>query len=242
MKNKIRLTDYLDGMRAATTSSELEAAIQAPFRHSFRGRTWSAICKVRIEAGKRICAAHPNGRFIPRFGPRRRLTVCGQEYGVGRGQNSTGVRYVWHFAGEWAKQVLMDNGMSARAAHRIWGGWSDYPHRCLLTVEDALAGKIHDPEFNVLHRHERTGHGNPISYSVDQNNDCTFDKRATRPCGCGGTLFDWGSGYSEGFNFINWHCNKCPDVFTEYMTSERMSELRRRISEKADLSNATSMS
>ena len=226
--SKIRLTDYLDGMRAATTADELEAAIRAPFKHSFHGRTWSAICKVRVDAGNRIVAAHPNGRFVPRFDARRRLAVCGEEYKVGRGQNSTGVRYVWHSAGDWTKRVLMGNGLSARASHRIWEEWSNYPHRCLSTIESALAGKIPDPELNVLHRHARTGHGRPINYTVEQNDADEFDRRTTSPCECGGTLFDWGGGYSEGFAFVNWHCNTCPDVFTEYMTDARFHEVRSR--------------
>ena len=52
----MKLSDYLEGMRAATSADELEAAIQAPFEHSYRGRTWSQICKVRVEAGNRIVA------------------------------------------------------------------------------------------------------------------------------------------------------------------------------------------
>lgn len=222
----MKLTDYLDGMRAATTAKELEAAIQAPFKHSFRGRTWSTICKVRIEAGNRICEAHPHGDYVPRFGPGRVLTVRGESYKVGRGQNSTGVRYVWHSAGEWAKDVLKHAGLSTRAAHRIWEGWSDYPHRCLPIVEAALAGKIPDPRLNRLIRHKRTGYGSPIRYTVEQNDADESDRRATRPCKCGGTLFDWGAGHSEGFEFINWHCNACPDVFTEYMTRDRLYALR----------------
>lgn len=222
----MKLIEYLDGMRSASTAKELEAAIQADFKHSFRGRTWSQICKVRIEAGERICAAHPHGHFVPRLGDRHALTVCGETYKVGYGQNSTGVRYCWHYAGEWAMGLLKENGFSTTAAYRIWDGWSHYPHRALSIVELALAGKIPDPRLNRLIRHKRTGYGSPIRYTVEQNNVDTYDRRASRPCKCGGTLFDWGCGHSEGFEFINWHCNKCPDVFTEYMTQKRLYELR----------------
>lgn len=228
MSTPMKLAEYLDGMRAATTAEELEAAIQAPFKHAFRGRTWSAICDVRREVGNRIVASHPLGKYVPQFGSRRILMICEDTYKVGRGQNSTGVRYVWEYARIWARDVLMRNGFSRRAAYRICDGdWFSYPHRSLSTVEAALAGKIPDPELNVLIRHERTGYGQPINYSVEMNDADKWDHRASRPCECGGTLFDWGGGYSEGFEFINWHCNKCPDVFTEYMDSRRFAELRR---------------
>jgi hypothetical protein len=219
------LRDYLEGMRSAATALELEAAIQAPFKHSFRGRTWTTICKARIEAGQRICAAHSLGQYVPRLGPHRRLSICGETYKVGVGHNSTGVRYCWHYAGEWAKRLLVGRGFSVRAANRIWGGWHDYPHRTLVVIEDALAGKIPDPELNVLTRHEHPK-SRPLNYTVKANDADDGDRRATRSCACGGTLFDWGAGYSEGFVFVNWHCNGCPDVFTEYMTNEHLSQLR----------------
>lgn len=221
----INLATYLDGMRAATTAVELEAAIQTPFKHAYRGRTWSQICTVREEVGRAICDAHPNGHFVPRFGPRRQLIVCGETYKVGRGQNSTGVRYVWHYAGKWAKTILLREGFSIRASHRIWEDWRDYPHRCLSIVEKALAGEIPDPELNVLRPHGRTD-GSPIRYSIEQNDADKGDQRATRPCPCGGTLFDWGAGHSEGFDFVNWHCNVCPEIFTEYFGPGGLVALR----------------
>ncbi len=224
----MKLHEFLDGLRAASTAEELEAALHADFKHSYRGRTWSQICKVRVEAGARICAAHPLGRYIPSFGPGRTLSCCGETYRVARGQNSTGVRYVWHAAQVWANGVLMNNGLSRRASHRIWDSWSDYPHRCLAVVEAALAGKIPDPQLGVLVRHKRSEGARPLNYTVEQNDRDTIDRRATRPCDCGGTLFDWGAGHSEGFEFVNWHCNACPDVFTEYMTSKDLMALRNR--------------
>ena len=221
----MKLIEYLDGMRAATTAQELESAIQADFKHSYSGRTWSQICRVREDCGAAICRAHPHGRYVPQFGPRRQLTVCEEIYGVGRGQNSTGVRYAWYDAKIWAVEVLKRNGMSQKAAYLIWDEWSQYPHRCLDTIEKALAGKFPDPPLDTLIPHERTAYGSPIKYTVEASQ---FDRRAIRPCQCGGTLFDWGSGFSYGFDFINWRCNACPDVFTEYLAPGRLYELRNR--------------
>lgn len=154
----MKLAEYLDGLRSATTAEELEQALQADFKHVYHGRTWSRICNVRIEAGNRIVAAHPHGFYIPRFGERRQLTVCGDSYKVGRGYNSTGGRYSWHYAGEWAKEVLIHNGFSKRAANRLWdSNWWEYPHRALKTVAAALAAETPDPELNALIKQERNG-------------------------------------------------------------------------------------
>lgn len=228
MGEKMTLAGFIAGLEAAQTAEELEAAIRADFKHSFHGPTWSRICKARIAAGVRICAAHPNGRYVPVLGDRRQLSVLGQTYRVGRGQNSTGVRYAWHYAKEWAVGLIVGAGLPVRAAHRIWDSWSDYPHRCLAIVDDALAGRITDPVLGHLYPHERYEGAEPINYSVEENDNDPHGRRATRPCECGGTLFDWGAGWSEGFNFVNWHCNKCPAVFSEYMTSGRLGEIRSR--------------
>jgi hypothetical protein len=77
----------------------------------------------------------------------------------------------------------------------------------------------------VLVRHRRDG-GHPIRYSIEENERDDGDRRPSRPCPCGGTLFDWGSGHSLGFEFVNWHCNVCSDVFSEYMTREQLYALR----------------
>lgn len=224
----MKLTKYLDGMRAATTAEELEAALQADFKHSYRGRTWSQICKVREEVGLAICAAHPNGRFVPMWGPGRKMTMFGETYRVGRGGNSTGVRYAWRYAGEWAMGLMRQNGLPVRASHRVWANWGQYPHRCLSTIAAALAEKIPDPVMNTLIPHQLYGHERPINYSVEQNAADKSDRRASMPCpACGaGTIFDWGAGWSEGFDSISWHCNACPTSFTEYVTKDRMREIR----------------
>lgn len=221
----MKLTEYLAGLRAATTADELEAAIRGSLNHGFRGRSWSQICKVRVECGAAICAAHPHGHLVPRM-TGRTLSVCGETYGVSRGGNSTGVRYVWHSAEQFAVATLKRHGLSQRAAHSIWGSWSDYPHRCLRTIEDALAGKIPDPKIDVLIL--SYADGRPLNYTVEQNSADELDRRATCTCpSCKGTLFDWGGGFSSGFTFVNWHCNGCSNVYTEYVSPDRFSQIRR---------------
>jgi hypothetical protein len=221
----MKLSDYLAGMDAATTAEQLEAAIQAPFKHSYRGPTWSRVCKARIAAGERIVAAHPHGQFVPHVGDRRQLTVCGESYRVGRGQNGAGVRYVWHYAEQWARKILNANGFSDRAVKGIWGSAFDYPHRALETVAEALAGKLADPPLNrlILHRRSlRSGHPVRINRRIDAKD------RAHRPCRCGkGWLWDWGAGFSYYTSFINWHCDRCSRVYTEYLTDGRLGEIRR---------------
>jgi hypothetical protein len=217
------LGEYLDGMRSATTARALEAAIQAPFKHPFSGRIWSRICAVRIESAYRICAAHPQGHFVFRLGPRHRLTVCDREYGVGYGQNSTGVRYCWHYAQKWGESVLREHGFSMRGAHAVWESSFDYPHRALQNVEMALAGKLPDPRFNRLIPWARRDYDRPVR--VDREIEAR--QRAHRSCKCGdGWLWDWGSGWNGYATFINWHCDKCPRVYTEYVDEERLCRIR----------------
>lgn len=219
----MKLSEYLGGLRQASTAEELEAAIQAPYKHAFHGRTWTTICKVRTDVGNAIVAAHPLGKFVPRM-IGRRLTVVGETYGVSRGGNSTGVRYAWHAAGEFAKSVLKRHGFTTRAASRIWDSWSDYPHRCLAVVEKALAGGYQDPVMDTL-IFCYTG-GGPVNITVEENNADDCGKRATMSCKCGGTLFDWGCGFSDDFTHVSWHCNQCADVYTEHVTPQRFREIR----------------
>ncbi|NTJ67581.1 hypothetical protein G6M50_06355 [Agrobacterium rhizogenes] len=222
----MKLAEFLEGIRNASTAEELQAAITADFKHSYRGPTWTKICNARIEAGYRLVDAHEHGRFVPRFGARRKLEVCGEVCSVGRGHNSTGVHYVWHAAGEWAMSVMRKNGLGIRASHQIWNCWKDYPHRCLPIIEKALAGEIHDPVLDVLGKPYITSAG-PINYEQSTNDADRWDKRASRPCPCGGgTLFDWGGGWSEGFDCVNWHCNRCSNVYTEYMSQKRFYAMR----------------
>ena len=221
----LELQPYLDGMRAATTPDELEAAFQRDRtyqKHHFQSRGMRAIEKVRIEEGIRLCDRHPHGHLVPRYGHRRRLEIGGETYRVARGGNSTGVRYAWAYAEGWAIDAMIRAGLSRKAAHMVWGSFRDYPHRALKTVEEAMAGRIPDPALNVLIRSQYAGSG-PISHSVEENGR---DWRASRPCACGGTLFDWGCGHSYGFEFVEWRCNACPDVFTEHMTQTQLYALR----------------
>lgn len=97
-----KLTDtYAAAFAACTTAAELEHALQNGPPHPFRGAPWRRISDARIEAGRRICAAHPLGFYIPLVGERRKLTVCGETYRVGYGQNGAGERYAWHGAQSW---------------------------------------------------------------------------------------------------------------------------------------------
>lgn len=215
----MNLSDYLDGMRAARTAAELEVAIHVPFKHPFLGPTWSRISKVRRECGRAICDAHPLGAFVPRLGERHRLSVCGETYKVGYGQNSTGVRYCWHYAEQFAMDVLVRNGMSRSAAYGIWGCWSDYPHRCLEIVEDCKAGRYQDPPLNrMIFSHLSCA---PVRVGKQE-----AKLRASRPCRCGGRRWDWGCGWNGWTNFINWHCDGCRRVYDECVTEERLSEIR----------------
>lgn len=209
-------------MTAAMTPAELDSAIRAPFSQSFRGPTWSRICKARIEAGRRICASDPKGRFVPAFGPQRNLTVCGETYRVGRGQNSAGARYVWHSAQEWATSVLRRHGFTQRAAYGIWSTAFDYPHRALAVVEDALAGKLPDPRFNRLVYTGRSLAGRPVH--VNRRTEARL--RAHRPCKCGGMLWDWGAGWNGYANFISWRCDRCTRTFEMYVTNDGLSQIR----------------
>src|SRR6185312_4539522 len=152
------------------------------------GPTWTRISKVRVDAGYRIVDASSLARFVPHCGPRRPLSLCGQTYGVGYGQNGAGERWVWAYAEKWMIDVLKREGFTTRAAYRIANGdWSTYPHRLLATVTDALVGRIKDPPLDTLMPYLGVS---PIRYTVEQNDADAGDRRAIRPCRCGGTLFD----------------------------------------------------
>lgn len=227
------LTEYLDGMQAATSAAALDCAINCGFKHRFTGPTWSRISKVRIEAGARICDASHHAQFVPRFGRGRQLEVCGETYHVGRGQNSTGVRYCWHYAKEFAVNVLQRNGIGVRASHQVWDTAFDYPHRALGILQEFFAGKLPDPRLNRLIYTGRCITGTPIRV----NRKSEAEHRSHRPCSCGGMLWDWGAGHSCGFEFINWRCDRCPRTYTEYMTNARLYEIRQRRSDRGTKQN-----
>ena len=217
----MNLTQYLNGMRAATTADELETAIHAPFKHPFHGRTWRRICNVRDEVGRNICAAHPNGRYVPLFGAARQLQVCDQSYKVGHGQNSTGIRYIWTDAWQWAERILRGEGFSRRAAHDVCDGALKYPHRKLAIVADALSGNLPDPPLNRL-----IYSGNTIAGPVRVNRRLEKNTRAHRRCKCGGWRWDWGCGWTGYCWVINWYCDRCTRIYVEYVDDDRLAQIR----------------
>lgn len=221
----LTLSQYLDGLSSAATVEELEAALHVPYKNqTYQGPTWSRICKVRDTRGREIAHAHSLGQFMPRW-EGRKLVVCGEVYGsIGRSGNATGHRYAMHSAGAFAQSVLRSKGFSTRASCRIWESWAQYPHRCITVIQAALNGKLADPVLDTLiYCGKSCG---PVDQTVEANDACTYGKRATLACKCGGTLFDWGGGCSDTFFFVNWHCNTCPDTYTEYMSDERRIQVR----------------
>lgn len=221
----MKLTQYLDNIQTATTIEMLEAALSSPYKHSYRGPIWSRICNARVTAGLRIAAQHPLGHLVPRIGPGRRIYLAGESYLPGRGGNASGCSYTQHATKAWAEEIFRKHGLSQLAAHRVWQSWRDYPHRCLATLEASAAGLIPDPVLDTLIWDKRPN-GFPIAYTTDENDTIGNRRRATKPCRCGGALFDWGAGSHAGFDFINWHCNACPDVATEYLSHGRLSKIR----------------
>ncbi len=221
--------NLLARIASAPDAVALETCIQGAGKHPFHGAKWRAISAARIARGEAICDVHPHGAFVPRIGPRRRLTACGETYSAGFGQNSTGERYVWHGAECWAVDVLMRHGLGRRAAHRIWGLAGSYPHRALPIVEAALRGEIVDPEIDVLQMPPyRSPTGAGVRCTLEGNEADRHDRRASRMCECGGVLFDWGWSCGEGFESISWSCNACDRRYTEYVSKNRLGEIRRR--------------
>jgi hypothetical protein len=216
----MKLKECLENMRAASTAEDLEKAFQLAIEVFPSMRTRSRICSVLIEAGKRICDNHPNGKFVPRLGKRRALTVCGEKYGVGYGGNSTGERYCWHYTKEWTTKILVSNGFSKRASRSIYNWAFEYPHRALQVVNDALEGKLPDPPFNrLILDHIADG---PVRVNRKKERKIS----AHRKCKCGGWRWDWGCGWNGYANIINWRCDRCNRVYIEYVTNERLTEIR----------------
>lgn len=207
----MKLIDYLAAIRSANSIMGLEQAIQAPYVHNFTGRTWARICKVRDQRAVELCREHPLGKYVPIM-TKSRITVCDETFARS------------YVAGERVVALLQESGFSKRAANRILGSCGSYQHRTIAIIEEALSGRIPDPELNVL---KFTGMGSgPVQITVEENESDPIDSRATMPCECSGTLFDWGGGYSEGFSFINWRCNCCARTYTEYTSPERFRAIR----------------
>lgn len=133
---KIKLKDFLNGMRESKSASDLEAAIQVPYPHDYFGKTWTRICNVRISEGERICKKHPLAKkFVPTLGARNTLSVCGETYKVGYGQNAAGSRYVWAAAKSFYMKTVIRHGLDKDTASTIWQWWGRYPHRCIFALE-----------------------------------------------------------------------------------------------------------
>lgn len=135
----VKLSEHLSAIAIAKTPKELEARCRAA-HHQFKpnppNRTWGAISKARVARAAQLIAEHPNGHLIPVLGPRHLLTVCGETYKVGYGQNGAGVRWAWAGAEKWAMGVLKKNRVRAATQRTIWA-WAlgDYPDRALAAVE-----------------------------------------------------------------------------------------------------------
>lgn len=211
---------------AAATYHDLEARFQDAlevFPRATRSKiAINAITRAMRERGRALCDAHPHGALVPRLGPRRQLRVCGETYGVGYGQNSTGERWAWTSAENWAVAVLRRHGIGVQASHLIWDWAFDFPHRALLDVEDALAGRHPDPPLDRLIFSRNTVDRTPVR--VNRRHEAKH--RAHRPCRCGGMRWDWGAGCSLGIDFITWYCDGCPRIYTEYLSPGRLYAIR----------------
>jgi len=217
--------EQIAALRAAKTQDEIQAAIVMNLHENFSKAARCRIQNVRAECGKAMVRAHPLGKYVPIYESKtNRLHLLGESYKVGHGQNGAGVRYVWHFAKEWARDILQKNGFSRRASYRITDTSWDYLHRALPIIEAALAGEIPDPDLNILVPNKRSW-GEPVKLSVEQNAKDSFP-RATRTCQCGGTLFDWGASSDHGWDWVSWYCNKCPESFTEYLADGQLYAMR----------------
>lgn len=88
-----------------------------------------------IPRGLALADEHPLGHLLPRFNTRNRhLSIGDQWFRVGRGGNTTGVRYAWTYATEWARGALISNGLSDKTAKGVLDWWSKYPHRALQVL------------------------------------------------------------------------------------------------------------
>lgn len=136
----MKLKDYLLGIALSSTSEELETAIQVWKDHPYSGRAWERICNARIKAGNAIVGRSTHGRFVPAWSPYRKLTVCGEDFRIGKIGNAAGYRYAMHYAKQWAIPVLQRNGLSLSVAEALWeSDWSNYPHRSLEIVDRYFA-------------------------------------------------------------------------------------------------------
>ena len=209
---KVAIAKHAGAVRAAGTAAEVESAFQTALAElGFSDRRLKLVRAALEERGRELCAAHPRGTCVPSFGPRRVLMVCGEAYRVPNGGNSTGRRYAWHSAREWATELMQEKGLSRKAAQYVWNCYGRYPHRALQTIEEFDAGQHQDPTLNVLIPWGDATVG-PIRCEVGQDPNYP----AHGPCGCGGTLFKWQTGHNDVFWWSSYRCNRCPKQFGEY--------------------------
>ena len=131
----MKLSEHLERIHSAPDARAVEAAFQdaiAEFRK--RPTVWRIRSAVK-RRGLELCGEHPRGDLVPQLGHRRRLSLCGETYGVGYGQNGAGERYVWYFAEVWARDRLEAAGVPKRLRETIWDRSFGFPHRAIIAVD-----------------------------------------------------------------------------------------------------------
>lgn len=111
--------------------------LEATYGSYFDDRYRRASEKLRWDGanvrGRQLAETVEVGRFLPRFEARRRITIDGETRSVGYGGNSTGERYVWTYAEEWAAEVLADRGIPPEVIRETLQCWG-WPHRALRAL------------------------------------------------------------------------------------------------------------
>lgn len=220
-----QLANSLKAISKARTPSDLEKLFQEAHMNNKShpsSRTWRQIGGAMCERGSALVRARQAGFYVPQYGARRQLTLCGEVYRVGCGQNSTGVRYCWTYAEIWANQVLHERGAPREVRKGIWDSCFDYPHRALAV---AIEWRKHPnrPEPVYTRPQYIKFHETVRFRGMDED-------RAMRPCpGCGGDQMDWGSGhidYIEPRYSMEWRCMSCNRAEAEIMTTARLYQMR----------------
>lgn len=130
----MKLSEHIENIRSADTPDALEKAFRATF-DQFRPRTIARLHRAVIERGLELCQRSKRGALVPRWdGRHRRLHVAGQSYRVVHGGNSTGIRYAWHDAKEWARGVLREQNLDEDTIEIVLEWWREYPHRALRAL------------------------------------------------------------------------------------------------------------
>ena len=130
----MNLTEHLQLIQSSPSARELEKRFQETLR-LYRWRTQGRIIRAVQRRGAELVAASPAGFYVPQLGRRRRMWLCGEEYSVGYGQNSTGERYSWEYAKQWALSTMRKHKVPPATAKHIMDWWGHYPHRALQYAE-----------------------------------------------------------------------------------------------------------